>query len=49
MRGIVLSFIVLLWPAVAGAGEKSLSGAEITELLSGNTAIGTARPEAAPH
>ncbi len=40
MRGIILSLVVLLWPAVAGAGEKSLNGAEITALLSGNTALG---------
>ena len=40
MRGIVLSLLVLLWPAMAGAGEETLSGEAIMELLSGNTAIG---------
>lgn len=40
MRWLVFTVLVLLWPVMAEADEKSLSGAEIKSALSGNTAFG---------
>ncbi len=40
MRWIITLLFVVMSPLLAEAGEKSLTGAEITAALSGNTAIG---------